>query len=147
MTESGLPTYHERLPQVSRRFQLHSDRVEIEARWTLGKRVQATVKLADLSPVSRTFLVRNKWLKHSVLACACGVGAALFLARTGLPWTAWIAWALAGAALLMVLRTLPRQRFVRFPRKDGRPGLDLCDTDAAAFGPFVRELEARIRKA
>jgi hypothetical protein len=32
-------------------------------------------------------------------------------------------------------------------RKDGRPGLDICKTDPDAFEAFLREVQAKIRKA
>ena len=148
---ASLPTYLERLPQVQRTFQLHKDRVEIDARWTLGQRFQTTVKLADLSPQAVRFTVRNKWFKRSVMIGAIAIGLALFISRnTWLPqarWASLLCWPVAGVATIIAIRSFQKRQFAHFPRKDGRPGLDICKTDPEAFEAFLREVQTRIRKA
>lgn len=143
--------YRERLPQVRRRFELFGDRIEIEARWTLGRSFRTVLRLADLSPQARRFSIRNKWFRKSVLAGAVAVGLALLAGRQlpG-PWSRWIPpvfWAVAGASSIMAVRSFPKRQFARFPRKDGRPGLDVCRTDPEAFEAFLREVQSRIRRA
>ena len=80
MNQSPLPsisTYTERLPQVQRVFRLYGDRVEIQAKWTIGKEYQASVKLADLKPQVNRFFVRNRWFKRSILIGSLAVAAAV----------------------------------------------------------------------
>ena len=143
--------YTERLPQVQRTFQLHRDRVEIDAQWTLGKNFQTVVKLADLSPQATRFTVRNKWFKRSILAGSIAIGMALLFSRNtlihGAQWAALPCWAVAGVSLVMAIRSFGKRQFAHFPRKDGRPGLDICKTDPEAFEEFLKEVQARIRKA
>jgi hypothetical protein len=143
--------YVERLPQVERTFRLHKDRVEIDARWTLGRSFQTSVRLADLSPQSVRFTVRNKWFKRSVMVGAIAVGVALLFSREALlhpfRWAALLCWPVAGVSLVVAFRSFPKRQFAHFPRKDGRPGLDICKTDPERFEAFLREVQARIRKA
>ena len=150
-TQNDSPlVYAERLPQVERTFQLYRDRVEIDARWTLGQSFQTVVKLADLSPQAVRFTVRNKWFKRSVMVGAIAIGMALlftreaFLARVR--WASLLCWPVAGVSLIMAIRSFQKRQFAHFPRKDGRPGLDICKTDPEAFETFLREVQARIRK-
>lgn len=143
--------YMERLPQVRRRFELFGDRIEIEARWTLGRSFQTVLRLADLSPQARRFSVRNRWFRKSVLVGSVAAGLALLAARQ-LPgsWSRWVPpafWAVAGASSIMAVRSFPKRQFAHFPRKDGRPGLDVCRTDPEAFEAFLREVQSRIRRA
>lgn len=144
-------TYRERLPQVERTFNLFGDRVEIDARWTLGRRFRSTVKLADLAPQTSSFMVRNKWFRKAVLVGSLAFGAALLIGRNTLfpqlQWVAMLFWPVAGVSLLVAVRSFRKRQFTRFRRKDGKPGLDLCRTDPEGFEPFLRELQARIRKA
>ena len=143
--------YLERLPQVQRTFRLYRDRVEIDARWTLGRSFQTIVKLADLSPQAKRFTVRNKWFKRSVMIGAIAIGLALlftreaFLARVR--WAALLCWPVAGVCLLVAIRSFQKRQFAHFPRKNGRPGLDICKTDPEHFEAFLLEVQARIRKA
>lgn len=143
--------YLERLPQVERTFRLHRDRVEIDARWTLGQRFQTTVKLADLSPQAVRFTVRNKWFKRSVMIGAIAIGVALLFTREAflqrVRWASLLCWPVAGVSLAVAIRSFPKRQFAHFPRKDGKPGLDLCKTDPECFEDFLREVQARIRKA
>lgn len=143
--------YLERLPQVERTFQLFADRVEIDARWTLGRRFRTTVNLAELAPLASTFTVRNKWFKKAVLVGSLAAGAALLIGRnTYFPqvqWASMLFWPVAGVGLLVAVRSFPKRQFARFRRKDGKPGLDLCRTDPERYEAFLRELQARIRRA
>ncbi len=150
-TKTGTPTYLERLPQVQRTFQLHKDRVEIDARWTLGKRYQTVVRLSDLSPQPSRFTVRNKWFKRSVLVGSVAIALALLLSREplfpGASWATLLCWSLAGVSVVVAIRSFRKRQFAHFPRKDGRPGLDICKTDPDRFEAFLLEVQARIRKA
>ena len=143
--------YQERLPQVRRRFELRGDRIEVEARWTLGRRYRTVLRLADLSPQAARFTIRNKWFKKSVMTGAIAIGAALFLSRnvSFLParWGSMFCWAAAGVSLVVAVQSFRKRPFAHFPRKDGRPGLDVCGTDPEAFEAFLREVQARIRRA
>ena len=146
-----LLVYIERLPQVERTFRLHKERIEIDARWTLGRSFQSTVKLADLSPQPVRFTVRNKWFKRSVLVGAIAVGVALLFSREAflhpVRWAALLCWPVAGVGLVVAIRSFGKRQFAHFPRKDGKPGLDICKTDPERFEGFLREVQARIRKA
>jgi len=143
--------YAERLPQVERTFLLHQDRVEISARWTLGRHFRTTVKLAELSPQAVRFTVRNLWFKRSVMVGAVAAGLALLFSREAyferVRWAALLCWPVAGVSLVVAIRSFPKRLFAHFPRKDGRPGLDICRTDPERFEDFLREVQARIRKA
>lgn len=143
--------YSEHLPQVQRTFQLHGDHVEIHARWTLGRSFRTTVRLAELSPRATRFTVRNKWFKRSVMVGAIAFGLALLISRNTLfpqaRWAALLCWPVAGVSLLIAIRSFRKRQFVHFPRKDGKPGLDICKTDPEAFETFLREVQARIQRA
>jgi hypothetical protein len=143
-------SYVESLPQVRRVFQLLGDRVAIDAHWTLGRDFRTTVMLADLSPATTTFTVRNKWFRKSVLVGSIAAGVAVLLTRFALfhpvHWLSAPCWAVAGVSLVMAARSFQKRQFVRFLRKDGRPGLDVCRTDPARFDGFLRELQARLRR-
>lgn len=143
--------YLERLPQVQRRFQLFADRVEVEARWTLGRKARTIVKLADLSDQPARFTIRNKWFKNAILVGALAVGLAMLVSRSTSPaqlrWLAYLAWPVAGVALVVAMRSFQKQPFAHFPRKNGKPGLDICGTDPHQFGPFLQALQDRIRRA
>lgn len=152
-SSSPLASYSERLPQVQREFRLFADRVEIDAQWTLGRRHQATVMLADLEREPVYFAVRNRWFKNSVLLGSLAVAAALVFTREGYAplvrqW-ALLGWPVAGVSLATALLTFPKRIFARFRRKDGRPGLDVCNSrrDRAPFDAFVREVQRRIGRA
>jgi len=140
--------YQERLPQVRREFQLFKDRVEVDAQWTLGKSHHTTVKLADLSGQVNRFTVRNKWFKKAILVGSLAVSAALVFSRPGysLPMrkAAGFGWPVAGICLAVILMSAKKRQFTHFPRKDGRPGLDICNTDPARFEAFLQAVKARI---
>ena len=142
--------YAESLPQVRRVFHLYPDRVEIDAQWTLGRAFRSTVKLADLVATPTTFTVRNKWFRKAILVGSIAVGLATLLSRYPLfqrvHWLSVPCWAVAGVALVVAVRAFRKRQFVRFPRKDGRPGLDICRTDPARFEVFLAELQARLRR-
>jgi len=143
--------YAERLPQVERTFLLYPDRVEINARWTLGRTFRTTVNLAELSPQAVRFTVRNAWFKRSVMVGAIAAGLALLLSREAflqrVRWAALLCWPVAGVSLVVAIRSFPKRLFAHFPRKDGKPGLDVCRMDPERFEDFLREVQVRIRKA
>ena len=143
--------YHERLPQVQRSFHLHRDRIDIDARWTLGRSFRSSVKLADLSPQARRFTVRNKWFKRAVMVGAIALGLALLCARhpwfSRVRWATLLCWPVAGVSLVVAIRSFRKRQFVHFPRTNGKQGVDICRMDPEAFEAFVREVQARIRKA
>jgi hypothetical protein len=149
-TESPLQ-YIEQLPQVQRAFLLYRDRIEIDARWTLGRSFRTTVKLAELSPQATRFTIRNKWFKKSIMLGAIAIGTALLFSRHTLfeevRWASLLFWPIAGVCFVVAVRSFQKRQFAHFPRKDGRPGLDICSTDPERFETFLREVQARIRKA
>ena len=55
-----LAEYSERLLEVRRRFELHADRVEVEARWLLRGRFHNTVPLATLKRDAKRITVRYR---------------------------------------------------------------------------------------
>jgi hypothetical protein len=144
-------TYMERLPQVRREFKLFRDRVEIDAQWTLGRRYQMTVKLMDLSDRLTRFTVRNKWFKRAILVGSMAISAALVFSRPGysalMRKAAGFGWPVAGMCVVVALMSARKRQFAHFPRKDGRPGLDICRTDPDRFDAFLREVQTRIGKA
>ncbi len=152
-SQTPLSSYTERLPQVRRRFRLYPDRVEVDARWTLGRSFQVTVRLKDLSGQMDTFKVKNRWFRKGIMIGSIAVGAALVLSRSGYPHlvqrAAMLGWPIAGLAFVVALLSLPRRQFVHFPRTDGKPGLDLCKAgpDHARFEAFVSEVRRRIARA
>ncbi len=152
-SETPLATYTERLPQVRREFRLYPDRVEVAARWTLGRTFRITVKLADLSGQVNRFRVKNRWMPRAVMVGSAAVAYALVLSRSGYP--AWVqkaavwGWPVAGLAFALALICLPRRLFVHFPRSNGKPGLDICQAgpDRARFEAFVAAVRQCIRRA
>ena len=146
-----IATYQERLPQVTREFRLFKDRVEIDAQWTLGKSHCTAVKLADLSPELNRFTVRNKWFKKAVMIGSLAMATAVVLSRDNYSLTlhrvAGFGWPVAGLCVVVALMTARKRQFVHFPRKDGRPGLDICRTDPEPFDAFLQEVRTRIGKA
>jgi hypothetical protein len=151
--DTPLATYTERLPQVRRVFRLFPDRVEVAAQWTLGRSYRITVKLADLSGQVNTFMVKNRWMPKAVMVGALAVAVALVLNRPGYPdpvrHAALFAWPVAGLAFVLALLCLPRRRFIHFPRRDGKPGLDICQAgpDRARFEDFVNQVRRCIARA
>lgn len=143
--------YSERLPQVRRSFRLFDDRVEIEAAWTFGRRFTHIVSLKDLSPQTQRFLIRNRWFKRALLVASLAVGTAVVFGRPGyhphLQRAAGFGWIVAGFALVVAVATFRKRQFTHFPRKDGKPGLDLCRLDAAAHDAFEKQVRMRIAKA
>jgi len=151
--DTPLSIYTERLPQVRRRFRLYPDRVEVDAKWTLGRSFQVTVRLQDLSGQMDQFKVKNRWFRKGIMIGSIAVGAALVLSRSGYPDLvrrgAGLGWPVAGVAFVVALLSLPRRQFVHFPRRDGRPGLDLCKAgpDQGRFEAFVHEVRQRIARS
>jgi len=82
---------------------------------------------------------------------AVAAGLALLFSREAyferVRWAALLCWPVAGVSLVVAIRSFPKRLFAHFPRKDGRPGLDICRTDPERFEDFLREVQARIRKA
>lgn len=152
-SESPLATYIERLPQVRREFRLFPDRVDIAAKWTLGRSFTTTVRLGDLSGQMNRFQVKNRWLPKAIVVASAAVAFALVLSRPGysdlVRRVAVIGWPIAGLALIVALFCWPRRQFVHFPRSNGRPGLDICKAgpDRERFEAFVDQVRGRIRKS
>jgi hypothetical protein len=148
-----LSTYVERLPQVRRVFQLYPDRMEIQAKWTIGKTYEMTVRLADLTPQAKRFFVRNRWFKRSVLIGSLAVAAAAVFTRGDYPeWlqrAGQLGWVVAAACGALAYFTYSLQQFARFLRRNGQPGLDICSAgpDRARFDEFVEQIQHRIRQA
>lgn len=148
-----LAGYTERLPQVKRTFRLYKDRVEIDAAWTLGKNYKSVVRLETLTPEVKKFFVRNRWFKRAILIGSLAVAVAVVFTRGGYPeWVernAMFGWVVASACAVIAFTTFPKRQFVRFSRKDGRPGLDICRSgrDAVHFDDFVHQVQRRIRNA
>lgn len=151
--DNPLFTYTERLPQVKRIFRLYKDRVEIDASWTIGKDYHTTVRLVDLSYEMKQITVRNRWFKKSIMIGSLGVAAAVVFTRGDYPQfvknTAVLGWAVAILCMIVAFRSFTKRHFARFARKDGKPGLDICDAgpDRTRFAEFVREVQRRIRNA
>lgn len=148
-----LATYTERLPQVRRTFHLFPDRVEIEAKWTLGKDYRTTVQLSGLTPQYKLHTIRNRWFKKAIMIGSLAAAAAVVFTRGDYPeWlrrNALLGWVVAAACALIAFITFPRRRFARFSQKSGRPGLDIFDAgpDRARFEEFLSQVQKRIRKA
>jgi hypothetical protein len=148
-----IATYVERLPQVRRVFRLYPDRVEVAARWTLGRRYRFVVRLAELSGQASRFTVKNRWFPKGVTIGSAAVAFALVLSRPGYPdllrRLALLGWPVAGLAFAVALYSLPRRQFVHFPRTDGRPGLDICKAgpDQARFEAFVGQVRQGIARS
>jgi hypothetical protein len=148
-----IATYHERLLQVGRRFELYPDRIVIRARWLWRGTFENTVPLAKLDPRYRSFHIRNKWFKPSMLVLSVGIAIALLSgdldalrALEPLP-VLGVTVALVGLALSWL--TVRRIRFVHFPARDGGKGLDIgcAGREKAQFDAFVKEVQRRIRKS
>jgi len=150
--ETPIATYTERLPQVRRVFQLFPDRVEVAAKWTLGRNHRFVVRLADLSGQISRFHVKNRWFPKGVMIGSIAVGFALVLSRPGYPdllrRAAVLGWPVAGLAFTVALLSMPRRQFVHFPRSDGKPGLDICKAgpDQARFEAFVAAVRSGITR-
>ena len=56
---------------------------------------------------------------------------------------------MAGLAFAAALYSLPRRQFIHFPRRDGKPGLDICKAgpDQARFEGFVAAVRKCISQA
>ncbi len=145
--------YTERLPQVKRVLHLFPDRVEIAAKWTLGKDYKSTVRLDGLTPQFKLHTLRNRWFKRSIMIGSLAVAVAVVFARGEYPdWVkhnAPLAWAIAGVCAIVAFRSLRKRRYARFSRKDGSPGLDVFDAgpDRARFDEFLREIQKCIRRS
>jgi len=148
-----LATYSDRLPQVRRTFSLYDDRVEIEAVWTLGRTHRSVVKLDDLTPKYVQFYVRNRLFKRAFLTgCLAAATAVVFSQDSyagGFHFAARILWGIAGAALVIMAWSFRKTRFVRFDRKDGKPGLDMAEAGIRRrqFQEFVDAVKKAIKRA
>ena len=123
--------FNERLarPQLGRlMFERHARRVEVRARWFSGRRHTTTVSLADLSPKTATLLVRNRLVKQGIVLGSLAIAAAVVLSRPGFaPWMQALAlagWPVGIACFGLAAISFRKTPFVRFLRRDGRPGLD-----------------------
>lgn len=145
--------YTERLPQVKRVFHLFPDRVDITAKWTLGKDYESTVRLDGLTPQFKLHTLRNRWFKRSIMIGSLAVAVAVVFTHGDYPdWVkrnAPLAWAVAGACAIVALRSFRKRRYARFSRKDGQPGLDVfgAGPDRARFDEFLREIQKCIRRS
>ncbi len=152
-TSQPLSTYTERLPQVKRVFHLFADRVEIAARWTLGRDYRITVRLENLTPQFKLQSVRNRWFKKSIMIGSLAIAVAVVFSRGDYPdWVrrnALLGWGVAAVCALVTAITFRRRRFARFSSTDGRPGLDIFDAgpDRRNFDEFLREIQKCIRRA
>jgi hypothetical protein len=146
-----ISSYRERMLQVKRRFELYPDRVDIAAKWLFKGRFDTSVKLSELDPQYRSFYVRNKLFKPSVVIVLTGV-VLLFLSgdeerlRASSPLAVLgLTLALAGAACTWL--TSHRIRFVQFQSRSGRARLDIAcaGPDKESFDSFVGQVQQRIR--
>jgi hypothetical protein len=150
---SPLATYTERLPQVKRVLRLHKDHMEIDAAWTIGKNYHMDVQFQDLSPEVSRFYVRNRWFKPSILIGSLAVATAAVFGHGDYPqalkYVTSFGWPVAIVCVIVAFMSYRRRQFARFSRKDGKPGLDICDAgpDRRKFDEFVRETQRRIRNA
>lgn len=140
-----IATYTERLPQVYRVFRLYSDRVEIVAKWTIGKNYQTTIPLVELSRSVTYFTIKNRWFYRAISVAGLSVASASAFHRHVYPdlirHIAVICWPIALAALVVAVISFPKRRFVRFQQKSGKPGLDICAVGSQdRFDSFVSEL-------
>jgi hypothetical protein len=143
-----IATYTDRLPQVRRSFALYSDRVEVEAVWTLGRAHRNVVRLDDLAPAYTQFYVRNRWGKRAFLiGCLAAATAVVFGQESyapGFHTAAKFLWGIAGAGLMLTVMSIRKTRFIRFSRIDGKAGLDM-----AAAGSRKGEMQSfadRVKK-
>lgn len=147
-----ISTYSDRLPQVRRGFTLYPDRVEVIATWTLGKTHSNVVKLADLEAQPKTITIRNRWCKRSITVAMLAAATAVVISRPG--YADWVrpmgnlVWGIAGAAAVLAVMTFRKSRFARFPRRDGKPGLDIgsAGPEARRFDEFVNTVQKQIKK-
>jgi hypothetical protein len=148
-----IAVYRERLLQVSRRFELYPDRVEVQARWRVSGGFTTTVHLAGLDPNFRAVFIRNKLFKVSLFLLLAGVVIIFFAgnierlrAMEPVPVTGLVVTFL-GVALGWL--TSRRIRFALFQSRLGRPGLDIgcAGPDKANFEQFLLQIQRQIRKA
>jgi len=146
-----IATYTERLPQVYRVFRLYEDRVEIVAKWTVGRKYHANVSLASLSGSFTYSTVKNVWFSKAIMVASLFIGTALVFSRSGyhdlVRRIALLCWPIAGFAFVVAAISFPRRQFVHFRQESGDPGLDICKTGSQEqFDKFVRELRDCIMK-
>jgi hypothetical protein len=146
-------TYRERLIQVRRRFELYTDRVDIQAKWLLRGEFVSSVRLQALDPQFRSFYIRNKLFKPSMFMLVIGFSI-VFLAGDVDRLRALAPVSVVGVVVTLVgiamsWLTSRRIRFVQFPARGGDAGLDIgcAGPDRKAFDSFVSEVQRRIRKA
>ena len=147
-----ITSYTERLPQVCRVFRLYHDRVEIVAKWMLGKRYRVTVPLVSLSGDMTSFTIKNRWFSRAIMIGSLMVGTALVLSRSGYPdfirRMVTICWPIAGTAFVVAALSFPKKQFVRFQRRNGEPGLDICKTGSrGCFDNFISDLHKYIAQS
>jgi len=147
-----IETYDERLLQVKRRFELYPDRIVVRARWLWRGTFETTVRLSTLDPRYRSFFIRNKLFKPSMLVLGAGLIIALLSGNlddlrtlSPLPVTG-MAIALVGLALSWL--TSRRIRFVHFPSREKGAGVDVgcAGREKANFDAFVSQVQRRIGK-
>ena len=150
--ETIIATYFERLPQVCRVFRLYYDRVEIAARWTIGKKYKVTISLDCLSDKVTFSVVKNRWFSKAIMIGSLFVCSALVFSRGEYPYLvrrmATACWSIAGISLVVAIFSFPKKQFVHFQQRNGKPGLDICKTGSQnRFDSFVNELRKRIVQA
>jgi len=144
--------YAERLLPVRRDFALYPDRVEVEARWLLGRRYRSTVRLSTLKPDHRPLQMRLKWHRYGIWTSVAGaavVAVTMIPPRPGpLSWATIAGIALGAAGLLLALLTRRRVLFARFDPVRTPGGLDIAcaGPQTEAFDAFVRRIEREIRR-
>lgn len=148
-----IATYHERLPQVRRRFELYPDRIVIRARWLWRGEFENSVPLSTLDPRHSSFYIRNKLFKPSMLVLSVGLAIALLTGsledlRALSPLTV-LGMAIALVGLVLTWLTSRRIRFVRFPAREGKAGVDIgcAGREKSQFDAFVSQVQRRIRKS
>lgn len=146
-------SYTERLPQVTRVFHLFADRMEIAARWTLGKDYRTTIRFENLTPQFKFLSVRSRWFKKSIMIGSLALAGAVVFTHGDYPgWVkhnALLGWGVAAVCAAVAITNFRRRRFARFSCIDGRPGLDIFDAgpDRAHFDEFLREIQKCIRRS
>ncbi len=148
-------TYTERLLEVQRHFTLYADRVVVQARWYLFRRFEHVVPLASLRGETQPLTIRYRLYRRASWVLA--VGALAFAVcyyeqrNAALGIVGWIALGVTILGALLTVLTYPhrRIRFVRFPSRSGRPGLDIgcAGNSEQAFEDFVAQVRRQIAKA
>lgn len=150
--ERPMAAYTERLLPVRRDFALYADRVEVEARWLLGRRYRSRVKLDTLKPDHRPLQMRLKWHRYGIWTSVAGaivVAFTMIPPRSGpLSWTTTVGIALGAAGLVLAMLTRRPVLFARFDpvRKPGGLDIACAGPQTGDFDAFVRQIERQIRR-